>query len=128
MKHARNFSVTLFAALVVGILSQVIPAHADNADLDFTLANKTGYGIKEIYIAPSASTEWGDSIIGKPMENGDQLAITFSPKAEAEHWDIRIVWVDEGADVVWKKCKLSEINKFILHYNRDTDETSADTE
>jgi len=123
----KNLAV-LLAAIVLGIVSQITPAHADNANLDFTLVNKTGYGIKEIYIAPSASTEWGDSIIGKPMENGDQLAITFSPKAEAEHWDIRIVWVDEGADVVWKKCKLSEINKFILHYNRDTDETSADTE
>ncbi len=103
-------------------------AHADNDDLDFTLVNKTGYGIKEIYIAPSASTDWGDNILKKPMENADQLAITFSAKAKAEHWDIRIVWVDEGADVVWKKCKLTEISKFTLHYNRDTDETSADTE
>jgi hypothetical protein len=128
MKHARNFSVTLLAALVVGILSQIVPAHADNDDLDFTLANKTGYGIKEIYIAPSASTDWGDNIISKPLENGDQLAVTFDAKAKAEHWDIRIVWVDEGADVVWKHCKLTEISKFTLHYNRDTDETSADTE
>jgi hypothetical protein len=123
----KNLAVFL-AVLALGIVSQVVPAHADNPNLDFTLVNKTGYGIKEIYIAPSASTDWGDSIIDKPMENGDQLAITFSPKAEAEHWDIRIVWVDEGADVVWKKCKLSEISKFTLHYNRDTDETSADTE
>ena len=123
MKYA-----VLLAALVLGVFSQITPAHADNANLDFTLVNKTGYGIKEIYIAPSASTEWGDSVIAKPMENGDQLAITFSPKAQAEHWDIRIVWVDEGADVVWKKCKLTEINKFTLHYNRDTDETSAEAE
>jgi hypothetical protein len=128
MKHARYFSVTLLAALVVGILSQMVPAHADNANLDFTLVNKTGYGIKEIYIAPSASTDWGDNIISKPMENADSLAITFSPKAEAEHWDIRIVWVDEGADVVWKNCKLTDISKFTLKYNRDTDETSADVE
>ncbi len=127
MKHAHNLSV-LLAALVLGVLSQIIPAHADNANLDFTLVNKTGYGIKEIYIAPSASTEWGDSIISKPMENGDSLAITFSPKAQAEHWDIRIVWVDEGADVVWKKCKLSENSKFTLHYNHYTEETSAETE
>jgi hypothetical protein len=127
MKHARSFSV-LLAALIVGILSQIVPARADNPNLDFTLVNKTGYGIKEVYIAPSASTDWGGNIITKPMGNGDVLPITFSPKALAEHWDIRIVWIDEGADVVWKKCKLTEISKFTLYYNRDTDETSADME
>jgi hypothetical protein len=127
MKYIKKLSVP-FLALVIGLIAQVVPAHADNDALDFTLANKTGYGIKEIYIAPSASTDWGDNIISKPLENGDALAITFSAKAKAEHWDIRIVWVDEGADVVWKSCKLSEINKITLHYNRDSDETSAETE
>src|SRR5260221_9297516 len=103
MKPIQNFSVALLAFLFV-FISQVVPAHADNEKLDFTLANKTGYGIKEIYVAPSASTEWGDTLISKPLENGESLAITFSPKAKAEHWDIRIVWVDEGADVIWKNC------------------------
>ena len=127
MKYIQKLSMPLLA-LVIGIIAQVVPAHADNDNLDFTLANKTGYGIKEIYIAPSASTDWGDNIISKPLENGDALSITFDAKAKAEHWDIRIVWVDEGADVVWKKCKLSEINKITLHYDRDTDETTAETE
>ena len=127
MKYIQKLSVP-FLALVIGIIAQIVPAHADNDNLDFTLANKTGYGIKEIYIAPSASTEWGDNIISKPLENGDALAITFDAKAKAEHWDIRIVWVDEGADVVWKKCKLSEINKITLHYDRDKDTTTAETE
>ena len=127
MKSALKLSLMVMA-LMFGIMSQAVPAHADNDALDFTLVNKTGYGIKEIYIAPSAQTDWGDTIISKPMENGDELAITFDPKEKAEHWDIRIVWVDEGADVVWKNCKLSDISKITLHYDRETDETSATTE
>ena len=127
MKHILKLSVPLFA-LIVGIFAQVIPAHADNDNLDFTLVNKTGYGIKAIYIAPSASTDWGDNIISKPLENGDGLSITFDAKAKAEHWDIRIAWVDDDNDVVWKKCKLSEISKITLHYNRDSGETTASTE
>jgi hypothetical protein len=118
MKYIQKLSLPVLA-FIIGIIAQVIPAHADNDALDFT---------KEIYIAPSASTDWGDSIISKPLENGDELAITFSAKAKAEHWDIRIVWVDEGADVYWKNCKLTEINKITLHYDRDTDVTTADTE
>ena len=128
MKQTWKLSATLLAALVVGMLTQIIPAHADNDDLDFTLVNKTGYGIKEIYIAPSASTDWGDNIITKALENGDELSITFSAKAKAEHWDIRIAWVDPDDDVIWKSCKLSEINKITLHYNRDSGETTAVTE
>ena len=127
MKLTHAVSVAFLAGLLV-LISQIVPVHADNDTLDFKLVNKTGYGIKEIYIAPSASTDWGDTIISKPMENGDELSITFDPKEKAEHWDIRIVWVDEGADVVWKKCKLSEISKITLHYDRDTDETSATVE
>jgi hypothetical protein len=127
MHSTLKLSASLLA-LAAGLFFQVMPAHADNDTLDFTLVNKTGYGIKEIYIAPTAQTDWGDNIISKPMENGDELAITFDPKEKAEHWDIRIVWVDEGADVVWKNCKLSDISKITLHYNRETDETSATTE
>jgi hypothetical protein len=127
MKYIQKLSVPLLA-LVIGIIAQVVPAHADNEALDFTLVNKTGYGIKGVYIAPSASTDWGDNIISKALENGDGLAITFSAKAKAEHWDIRIAWVDPDDDVIWKKCKLSEISKITLHYNRESGETTATTE
>ena len=62
------------------------------------------------------------------MQDGDQLAVTFTANAMAKEWDIRIVWVEAGSDVVWKKCRLNEISKFTLRYNRDTNETSAETE
>jgi hypothetical protein len=90
--------------------------------------NKTGYGIDEVYVSPHRSDTWSDNLISKPLENGETLDISFNASAKAARWDIKIVWVDEGSPVVWKDCKLSEISKFILHYNRDTDETTAETE
>jgi hypothetical protein len=128
MRLAGIFSTTLCAAIALGVVSMRIPAHADNDDLDFILANKTGQGIREIYIAPSASMEWGNNLIVQPMKEGDQLAILFGAAAKAELWDIHIVWIDEGSSVTWKSCKLSDISKITLYYNRDTDETSAETE
>jgi hypothetical protein len=107
---------------------QNTPARADNDKLDFSLVNKTGYGIDEVYVAPHSSDTWSDNLISKPLENGETLDISFNEGVKAAKWDIKIVWVDEGAPVVWKDCKLSEISKFILHYNRDTDETTAETE
>jgi hypothetical protein len=127
MKSVQNLSIGLLA-FVFAIIIQVVPAHADNDKLDFTLVNKTGYGIKSVYVAPSESTEWGDDLLTKPLENGDELAISFDPKAKAEHWDIRIEWIDGGDAVTWKDCKLSEINKITLHYDRDKDTTTAETE
>ena len=127
MKSILHLSLTVLA-FASFLLLQTSPVHADNEKLDFSLVNKTGYGIKAIYIAPSASTDWGDDILKEPLENGDVLAISFNAKEKAEKWDIRITWVDEGADVIWKGCKLTEISKITLHYNRDTDVTTAETE
>jgi hypothetical protein len=127
MKPIQKFSIALLMVLFA-IITQALPVHADNDKLDFTLVNKTGYGIKGVYVSPTASTDWGDNLISKPLENGDSLAITFSEKAKAEKWDIRIEWVDEGDAVVWKGYKLPEITKITLHYDRKTDETTAETE
>jgi len=127
MKTIQNISVALVAFGAI-FISQVVPAHADNEKLDFTLVNKTGYGIKAIYIAPSASTDWGDNILEKTLENSDELAISFDAKEKAEKWDLRIEWVDGGDAVTWKECKLTEITKITLHYDRDKDTTSADIE
>jgi len=127
MKPFQKLSVAFLVLLFV-VISQAMPVHADNEKLDFTLVNKTGYGIKAIYVAPTASTEWGENLISKPLENGDELDISFDEKAKAEKWDIRIEWIDEGAPVVWKACKLTEISKITLHYDRDKDVTTAVTE
>ncbi len=107
---------------------QNTPAYAENDNLDFSLVNKTGYGIKEVYLSPHSTDTWSANLSNEPLENGDTLNITFDEGVKAAKWDIKIVWVDAGAPVVWTNCKLSEISKITLHYNRDTDETSADAE
>jgi hypothetical protein len=107
---------------------QNTPAYAGDDKLDFSLVNKTGYGIKEVYVAPHSTDIWSENLSSDPLENGETLNISFGEGVKAAKWDIKIVWVDPGAPVVWMNCKLAEISKFILHYNRDTDETSAETE
>ena len=128
MKLTWNFPVALLAALMLGLGAQLLPAHATNQELDFVLANRTGYAVQGIYIASSSCTDWGDNLLVKPMASGDQLAITFDAKAHGAQWDIRIVWVNANGETVWKKCRLDEISKFTLRYNPETDVTSAETE
>jgi len=112
-------------ALVAALL---FPVAAQALNLDFELANGTGWAIKEVYISPATVNDWQENILSEPMADGEGGQVTFSPDAEAALWDMKIVWVDEGEDVVWKNLDLSKISKLTLRYNPDTDETSVDVE
>ena len=104
-------------------------AAAEEAELlDFELVNGTGWAIKEIYISPATVNNWQENILAEPMADGTSGKVTFSPDADAENWDMRIVWVDEGEDVVWQALDLSKISKLTLRYNAETNETSAEAE
>ena len=47
-------------------------------DQDFTLANKTGFTISALHVAPSKDRTWGDDILGKDeLDSGQSLDITF---------------------------------------------------
>lgn len=120
LKHPMGL-LALVAALV-------FPAAAHAVDLDFELVNGTGWAIKEVYISPATVNDWQENILSEPMADGESGKVTFSPEAEAENWDMKIVWVDEGEDVVWKNLDLSKISKLTLRYNADTDETTAEVE
>jgi hypothetical protein len=110
------------------ICTLALPAVAHALDLDFELVNKTGYAIKEIYISPAAVDSWQEDVLAAPMGDGESCTINFNSEADAETWDMKIVWVDEGEDVVWKNLNLTKISKLTLHYNADNDTTTAEVE
>ena len=117
------------ASFALAVLALPVPAVHAASELDFTLANGTGYGIAELYIAPSASDSWGSNILQSGLENGESVAIQFHPSAEsASDWDIMIVWVDGGDKVYWRHANLKNISKITLKYNRSTGETKAISE
>lgn len=119
----RLISMALLAVALGATAAQA------ESDLDFTLVNKTGYGIKEVYIGPTTSKDWGENLLEEPLENNESIEITFHPKAaKIQKWDLMVVWVDDDEDVYWRGYKLSEINRITLKYNRETGQTTAVTE
>ena len=98
-----------------------------NAVLDFTLVNATGYDIEAIYIGPYEQESWGDNLLEDTFADGDSIPWTFSPEAEATHWDLRVDWADEeeGTFVYWRNLDLSQISSMTLHYDHETEKTSA---
>ena len=117
-----------YIGLLVLITALIFPAAAQALNLVFELVNGTGWAIKEVYISPATVNDWQENVLSKPMADGDSYDITFSPDADVAKWDMKIVWVDEGEDVVWQALDLSKISKLTLRYNAETNETSADAE
>ena len=97
-------------------------------DADFTLVNRTGYTLREIYLSPSHKSAWGRDRMGdNVLENGSYRLFRFSDKASCSQ-DLKIVFDDDGSEVVWEDTDLCEINKITLKYNRSSGVVSAVTE
>lgn len=122
-----KFSSTLAAcilALTAGF--QAAPALAGAAD--FTLVNRTGYDIGEVYVSPANKDSWGRDRLGKNvLENGKAKMFTFSDAANCVQ-DIRVVFDDDNSTVTWEDIDLCEVHKITLRYDRRSRKVSAEAE
>jgi hypothetical protein len=123
----RVLMLTLLMVSMIGFFS-FTPIRT-STKLDFTLVNKTGYGLSKVYVAPSDQESWGDDILeGKPLKDGESIDIEFDRTETAANWDLMVNWVGYDEPVYWRKFNLSKINKITLHYNEKTEKTTATTE
>lgn len=98
-----------------------------NAELDFTLINRTGYDIKLLYIGPNNNPEWTDDmefLKGKVFKTGTQMGVKFSPRTKATKWDIMVKWTDGSKSAEWLGLDLSTIEKLTILYDANTDKTT----
>lgn len=120
------FKHAVLTIITVAAISAVSPTLA--GDADFTLVNRTGYAIREVYIAPSKSTNWGNDRLGDgTLGNGRQRLFKFSDKSSCKQ-DLQVIFDDDASEVVWENFDLCVINKITLKYNRSSKTVSADTE
>jgi predicted HTH transcriptional regulator len=83
---------------------------------DFTLVNKTGVEIHELYVSPHSTDDWEEDVLGQDtLSNGDSVEITFSARERAKMWDLKIV-DGKGNSIEWENLNLLEIYKVTLHY------------
>lgn len=110
----RNFLGKFFVGLATAILLAGGTAWA--GDQDFTLHNKTGVEIHEVYVSAHSTDEWEEDILGKDtLPSGEEVDIKFSPKEKSDLWDIKVV-DGSGNSIVWESLKLTEITDVILYY------------
>ena len=84
------------------------------ADYNFTLVNKTGFEIIDLYVSPAAKSDWGEEILTvDTIPDKEKLNVQFSRKEKADIWDV-LVNDEQGVSFKWPSLKLSEISTLIL--------------
>lgn len=102
------------------------PSLAAGAKQDFTLVNKTGYDIDQVFVSPSKSGDWEEDVLGKDvLEDGDSWEIKFHRAAKTCKWDLKVVYSDDDSSAVWYDIDLCSVEKITIRYDRKRDKTSA---
>jgi hypothetical protein len=100
-----------------------IPAIA--GDADFTLVNATGYTIREVYISAANRNAWGSDRLGEGnLDNSRSRLFKFSDSANCVQ-DIKVIFDDGDAEVIWEDLDLCQINKLTLKYDRPSKTVTA---
>jgi hypothetical protein len=111
----RLFKTAIAVALLAcSAAASTTAAPIQRRNLDFTLVNKTGLTIDEVYLSPTSDDEWGEDVMGRDvLKNGERVDIN-SEETEC-NWDLKIVDEDEDA-VEWEKLNLCTANEITLMY------------
>jgi hypothetical protein len=107
------------------ILGLMFAAPALAGDVDFTLVNKTGYNIREVYVSSANKNNWGNDRMGDgTLDNNKSRAFKFSDKANCKQ-DIKVVFDEGDVEVTWDNIDLCSLNKISLKYDKNTKVVSA---
>jgi hypothetical protein len=94
-----------------------IGASAQASDADFKMVNKTGYQIDNVYVGASASSSWGNDIMGRDaLGDGEEVNITFPHTSSACTFDIRVKYHD-GDTAEWSGVDLCKWEKISLFWD-----------
>ena len=102
-------------------------ASAQDAKQDFSIVNKTGYDISEIYVSPSNSNDWEDELLGddQELEDGEKFNVHFAPKVKTCKWDLKVTYSDDDSNAVWQGIDLCSVSTITIFYDRKSDKTRA---
>lgn len=71
-------------------------AGADATNQNFTIRNRTGQTIRELYVSAVSSNEWEEDVLGADtLPNGEAAQIRFERSETQCNWDIRVVFEND---------------------------------
>jgi len=116
----------LMIPIAAAAVSFATLAGAQEAKQDFTLINKTGYELKEVYVSPNHAADWQEDVLGQDTLADDaRVNIHFNRASKTCHWDLKVVYSDDDSSAVWSDINLCQVERITIRYNRQKDQTSA---
>jgi hypothetical protein len=123
--HNRKLVMRLIHLPLAAALLLSFAGLARASDADFTLKNKTGYQIDEVYVSPHSSRNWGHDHMGSDaLADGDSVDINFAHGGQACRFDIQVKYND-GDKAEWGDVDLCKYTAISLFWNAKTQTTRA---
>ena len=115
----RRLAIVL-AICAISILA--VPANSTMGDQDFTLVNKTGLTINELYVCANSSNDWGKDILGNgKLDTNRTRDIIFKPGTKAARWDIKII-DENGKEHIKTNINLLDTEEITVKPNSKDDD------
>jgi hypothetical protein len=112
----RTLLAACLAIATLATIATIGLQAAQRRNLDFTLVNKTGLIIMEVYLSPTTDAKWGEDVMGADiLDDDEKVDITFSSAETECNWDLKIVDEDDD-EVVWTKLNLCTASEITLKY------------
>lgn len=123
-----DFMKGMFLAFLVAVAAWSASSSSFAADRrNVTVVNGTGYGIKFLGFNNPGDDEWSDNELKGVFDDGEKIYVKFGVGDKGCVWNFKIEWADPGyPGVVWHKIDLCNTDVITLHYDRDSDTTSAE--
>ena len=93
---------------------------AQNKCLDFTIVNKSGEAIHQVYIAAPGVQDWTDEnevLKGKMLDNGGSVPLMFTPTDTNKIRDFRVVYDMDNRGVYLRGVDVSRFKTLTIVQN-----------
>lgn len=113
--------------LLLGFLlgAVVEPGSAQAGRQDFTLHNRTGYPIDEVFVTRARSRDWSEDVMGSgALDSGLAVKISITAPANICRWDMKVRYSD-GGEAVWNDLDLCTIGEVALYWDKQREVTRA---
>lgn len=117
--------LALATAAALASIAFAAPPVAAQSRQDFSLVNRTGYQINEVYVGPSSSPNWGNDVLGSQvLGTGRQVQVRFPRSSSECAYDLKVVYSD-GDTTEWRRINLCQISTITLTWNQARRTTNA---
>lgn len=113
------------AAHALVLAAAFAPAAWADSVLDFTLENRTGYTLTEVYMSPAKKDNWGRQLLKAPLKDGGNLKLAAPATAKVQAYDLKAVYKDGSGSPVWYDLKPSTFNRLTLKWDKAKNKTVA---